>query len=125
MRASRLRGVAVEDVDDDAGAIEHQGAGRLLEVAQLARGQLVVDDHHRGLLPDAAGWRLAGAVRVGGSSSSASPSSAASASQRSLAFEVRSAAPEAMTPGPPVSSASSLSLPAPSTVPRRSSRAAG
>jgi hypothetical protein len=50
-------------------------------------------------------------------SSGESSASAASASQRSFAFEVRSAAPEAMTPGPPVRLASSSSFPVPSTVP--------
>ena len=56
---------------------------------------------------------------VGGASPAppSSASSAASASQCSLALEVWSAAPEAMTPGPPVSRASSLSFPVPSTVP--------
>ncbi len=40
-------GVAVEDLDDDAGPIEHLGAGGALQVARLAGRDLVVDDHHR------------------------------------------------------------------------------
>ena len=43
-------GVAVKDVDDHRCAVEHRRAGRLLEVAQLAGRQLVIDDHHRGPL---------------------------------------------------------------------------
>ena len=35
----------MEDLDDDAGAIEHLRAGRTLEVARLARRDLVIDDH--------------------------------------------------------------------------------
>jgi hypothetical protein len=37
-------GVAVEDLDDHAGAVEDADAGRLLEVAGLTRRDLVVDD---------------------------------------------------------------------------------
>ena len=43
-RLAALR-VAVEDLDDDAGAVEHLRAGGALEVARLARRELVVDDH--------------------------------------------------------------------------------
>ena len=39
-------GVAVEDLDDDAGAIEHLRARRALEVPRLTRGDLVVDHDH-------------------------------------------------------------------------------
>ena len=42
--------MAVEDVDDDAGAVEHLGAGGALQVAHLAGRDVVVDHHHRGEL---------------------------------------------------------------------------
>ena len=42
--------VAMEDVDDEAGAIEDPGSGRALEVSRLARGELVIDHDDRGLL---------------------------------------------------------------------------
>ena len=38
-------GVAMEDLEDHAGAIEDVGAGRLLEVALLGRRQVVIDEH--------------------------------------------------------------------------------
>ena len=40
--------VAVEDLQDHGGPIHHLGAGLLLEVARLRRGQLVVEQHHAG-----------------------------------------------------------------------------
>ena len=51
------RRVTVEDLDDHARAIEdRRGRGRALEVAELARGQLVVDDDDGGArLPVGAG----------------------------------------------------------------------
>ena len=42
-------GVAVEDLDDDAGAVEHAGTGGAFEVAGLAGGDVVVDDDVFGL----------------------------------------------------------------------------
>ena len=135
--------VAVEDLDDDAGAVEHLRAGRPLEVARLARARArgrppppwAAPRGDRGAAPVASAsvaprrprrrpWRRSGPPRrrpwpppwpVLGAGPSAA--AAAAASQRSFAFEVRSAAPEAMTPGPPVRLASSFSLPVPSTVP--------
>ena len=38
-------GVAVEDLEDHGGAVQHLDAGRLLEVARLRRGDLVIDQH--------------------------------------------------------------------------------
>ena len=46
--------VAVEYLDDDAGAVQHLGAGRAFQVAYLAWRQLVIDDHV---------FRFPGAVR--------------------------------------------------------------
>ena len=37
--------VAVEDLQDDRGAVEHLDAGRLLEVARLRRRDVVIDQH--------------------------------------------------------------------------------
>ncbi len=41
-------GVAVENLNDDAGAIQHLGAGGALEIADLAGRELVVNDNKRG-----------------------------------------------------------------------------
>src|SRR4029434_2281104 len=52
--------VTVEDLDDHAGSIQNLcGRGRALDVAELARRQLVVDDDDGGArLPGGRGWRL-------------------------------------------------------------------
>jgi hypothetical protein len=42
-------GVAGEDVEDHRGAVEHRQVERRLEVALLARGELVVGHHHVGV----------------------------------------------------------------------------
>src|SRR5262249_6203726 len=67
-------GMAMEDLDDDHGPIEHLGVRRALEIALLAGRQLVVDDDHgrparrldRVLIGCAlvVGWRLAGCVSL-------------------------------------------------------------
>ena len=55
LRLAAVR-MAMEDLDDHAGAIEHLRAGRALEVARLARRDLVIDDHE---------LRLRRRVRIG------------------------------------------------------------
>src|SRR5881296_499138 len=54
------RRVPVEDLDDHARAIEdRRGRGRALDVVELARRQLVVDDDDGGArLPGGRGWRV-------------------------------------------------------------------
>ncbi len=54
--------MAVEDVDDDAGAVDDLGLGGALEIAGLTRGDLVVDDDHVGMRH---GAENGGAHRVG------------------------------------------------------------
>ena len=72
----------MEDVDDDARAVEHLRAGRALEVARLARRDLVVDDHD---------LRLRRRLRIGsvGGASGFAPSAP---SNRSRAFDLRGVA---------------------------------
>ena len=99
--------VAVEDLDDDAGAIEHLGAGRALEVARLARGDLVVDDDHRG---------LAGRLVIARGRARPAPARRRARRPTSRApWSSPRARPTGTTPLPPVTSASSFSLPSPST----------
>jgi hypothetical protein len=56
----------VEDLDDDAGAIQdRRGRGRALDVAELARREIVVDDDDGGARLSRAQGRLLAARRVG------------------------------------------------------------
>ena len=48
--------MAVEDLDDDAGAVQHLGAGGALEVADLAGRELMIDDDELGLAGGAQTW---------------------------------------------------------------------
>jgi hypothetical protein len=95
--------VAVEDLDDHAGAVEHLGAGRPFQIADLAGRELVVDDHELG--PAGASDRL-GRGRQ--------PRRALEPLPR-LGFRRRRH--RADQPVPPVSAASSASLPLPSSDP--------
>ena len=82
------------------------GTGKLKELAQLTGGSGVVASGAQDRTSKARErWEA---------------EDASADSQRSRAFEVRSCAPDAMTPLPPVSRARSLSLPVPSTVPEAS-----
>ena len=96
-------GMAVEDLDDDAGSVEHLGAGGALEVADLAGREIMVDDDEFGLAACASGSGSAGSAR------SAAPSN------RCRAFDFGGGAIEPTTPVPPVSAASSASFPLPSS----------
>ena len=49
-------GVAVENLDDDAGAVQHLGAGGALQIADLARRELMIDDDECGLAGQPRAW---------------------------------------------------------------------
>ena len=57
--------VAVEDLHDHACPVEHFGAGRPLQVARLARGNLMVDDHDVGRWLRVRPWRLRRGSQLG------------------------------------------------------------
>ena len=104
--ASRLLRVAVEDVDDDAGAVEH------LARRSPARGCAPGSARSRDRRPRTRAWAASAIrLRLPGTGPWPAPS------KRSRALDFGGGAIEPTTPVPPVSAASSASCPLPSSDP--------